>query len=298
MKSLEQAAKRWINDNAAGWAPTTASCIAREFEMHLFPALGNMGLCDITARDILIAVKRTESIAPSVARRIVQRLIIIFDVSIIYGDCEHNPARPVQTALKKRKSGAFKFLDEQHLPRFYQAIDATSPIDTPGVLAFWVIQHTALRRQEAVPGKWPEIDFAAKIWKIPACRMKNNKDHLVPLTDQMIVLLKKCRQGNNTEWIFPGNSNHISLNQPLYLIYKAGYRGKMTIHGARKVFSTIAHESGKWTIDSIELQLDHAIPGVRGIYNKARLLDERAKLMCWHSNKIDALRNLDQKKRG
>tara|TARA_R110002072_G_scaffold298960_2_gene473726 strand:- start:15509 stop:15676 length:168 start_codon:yes stop_codon:yes gene_type:complete len=54
----------------------------------------------------------------------------------------------------------------------------------------------------------------------------------------------------------------------------------------------MTHESGLWSIDSIELQLSHKIPGVRGIYNKAVLLDERKKLMEWHSEKIDTLRGI------
>ena len=66
----------------------------------------------------------------------------------------------------------------------------------------------------------------------------------------------------------------------------------MTIHGLRKVFSTHAHESGRWSVDAIELQLAHVIPGVRGVYNKAYLLDERRRLMIWYASEIQSWRRI------
>jgi integrase len=296
MKTLEEAAKAWWADNLSLWAPGTARYIGNEFEKYLFPIIGHMDLSEIKAKDILAMAKMAEPVAPTVARRIVQRLIIIFDLSIIYGDCEHNPARPVQAALNRRKVKPFAFIDDRHLPQFYSVIKAKNPTPNPAILAFWIIQHTALRRSEAIKAQWDEIDFDAKLWTVPACRMKNSVPHLVPLTKPVIKLLRQCKAGNKTAWLFPGEPDretgeysHISLWAPLCIIRAAGYQKEMTVHGARKVFSTAAHESGLWSVDSIELQLSHTIPGVRGVYNKATLLDERKKLMAWHSARIGML---------
>lgn len=61
----------------------------------------------------------------------------------------------------------------------------------------------------------------------------------------------------------------------------------MTVHGVRKIFSTVAHESDQFSIDAIELQLAHEITGVRGVYNRARYIEQRKNLVEWWANQVD-----------
>ena len=43
---------------------------------------------------------------------------------------------------------------------------------------------TAARTSEALKATWDEIDLDAKVWTIPAERMKSNKLHRVPLSEE------------------------------------------------------------------------------------------------------------------
>ena len=43
---------------------------------------------------------------------------------------------------------------------------------------------TAARSGEVLGACWSEIDFAAKVWTIPACRMKAGREHRIPLSDR------------------------------------------------------------------------------------------------------------------
>jgi integrase len=63
--------------------------------------------------------------------------------------------------------------------------------------------RTGVRISEAADTQWGEIDFDAKLWTIPAARMKMRKPHVVPLSRQAIELLDellKIRTGDN---VFP-----------------------------------------------------------------------------------------------
>jgi integrase len=67
-----------------------------------------------------------------------------------------------------------------------------------------------------------------------------------------------------------------------------GFRGRTTVHGFRRTFSTEANEHG-WPADHIELQLAHDEGNaVRAAYNAAQYLPGRRKLMEWWSGRLGA----------
>jgi integrase len=51
---------------------------------------------------------------------------------------------------------------------------------------------TGVRSGEALGAIWDEFDLEAKLWTIPAERMKAKRDHIVPLSDA--VLAVKARE--------------------------------------------------------------------------------------------------------
>ena len=50
---------------------------------------------------------------------------------------------------------------------------------------------TAGRTTEVINAVWHEINLEKEIWTIPAIRMKNNKEHVVPLTIRMIEIFSE-----------------------------------------------------------------------------------------------------------
>jgi integrase len=66
-----------------------------------------------------------------------------------------------------------------------------------------------------------------------------------------------------------------------------GYKARMTGHGFRQLFSTLANESGLWRPDVIEAALAHKeSDAVRLAYNKAAYLGERRRLMNWWCDEL------------
>ena len=70
--------------------------------------------------------------------------------------------------------------------------------------ALRIAPHVFLRPGELRQAKWAEIDFAGKVWRVPAERMKMKQEHLVPLSRQVIYLLQELRSvARGGEFLFP-----------------------------------------------------------------------------------------------
>jgi len=73
----------------------------------------------------------------------------------------------------------------------------------------------------------------------------------------------------------------VTNNGVLFALYRMGYKNRMTMHGFRHCFSTLANEHG-WNPDWFERQLAHEQKSqVRRAYNAAMYLDGRRQLMNW-----------------
>lgn len=64
--------------------------------------------------------------------------------------------------------------------------------DGIGARALEFLILTTARSGEVRGATWDEIDFDAKLWTVPAARMKANRTHRVPLSESAIRPLKSC----------------------------------------------------------------------------------------------------------
>jgi integrase len=159
-------------------------------------------------------------------------------------------------------------------------------------LALTLVVHTFVRTSELRFARWSEIEDlkgARPLWRIPADRMKMRRDHLVPLSPQVVGLLEQLRRlAGEAEFLLPAptRSRVISENTMLYALYRMGYHGRATVHGFRSTASTILNEH-EFNRDWIEIQLAHCAGDVRSIYNAAEWIAGRRDMMKWWSNFLD-----------
>ena len=189
-------------------------------------------------------------------------------------------------------------VSESELPTLLNAI-ATIPSDITR-LGVQLLSHLFLRPNEVLDGKWCEIDLDNRLWEIPKERMKKRRPHIVPLSNQTIAMLTELKAiTGNDEMLFPTRSmnptdRHARFRQALK---RKGYDGKQTLHGFRHIASTklnnYTDDSGKKFDERvIEFALSHLVRGVKGVYNKAEYLDDRAKLNQWYSDWLDSLKTV------
>jgi len=144
---------------------------------------------------------------------------------------------------------------------------------------------TINRPAEAAEARWEEVDMEAREWKIPASRMKMNRDHTVPLSDEALSILEIMKSlSGGREFIFP---SRIKPNQPMNSktvnasLKRAGFGGVLVSHGLRSIASTVLNEQSL-PPDVIEAALAHVDKNeVRRAYNRSDYLEQRRPMMQW-----------------
>ncbi|QAY95146.1 integrase [Methylovirgula ligni] len=137
---------------------------------------------------------------------------------------------------------------------------------------------TAVRTCESIGATWKEFDLDAKVWTIPADRMKAGKEHRVPLSDRTIVAIASLpREG---KYVFPGAKADKPLSNMAMLELLRGMRQGTTVHGFRSTFRDWAAERTAHPNHVVEMSLAHAIGDkVEAAYRRGELLEKRHRLM-------------------
>jgi integrase len=137
----------------------------------------------------------------------------------------------------------------------------------------WIIL-SACRNTEGRDARWSEVDEKAGLWSIPASRMKQSRDHVVPLSSQALALLARLPRSSSR--LFPGRKADTPLSPlPLYKLIPEG----VTLHGFRTSFAGWAFEGG-YPIPWIDLALAHIIGGqITRAYIRGTLVAERRPMM-------------------
>jgi integrase len=125
----------------------------------------------------------------------------------------------------------------------------------------------ACRPGELRHATWAEFDLDAAVWSIPEERMKMRRPHRIPLPVQAVAILKELHPVTGHlvgGLVFPGigrTTRPISETTLTGALRRIGYsNNEMVAHGFRSTFSTLANESGKWSVNAIEAALAHIEP--------------------------------------
>src|SRR5262249_11664570 len=120
---------------------------------------------------------------------------------------------------------------------------------------------TATRTGETLGATWNEVDMGAKLWTIPAGRMKAGKEHRGPLSDAALAVLQQMHDIGQSDSVFPGGRDRRPLSETslLMLLRRMGH-GDITAHGFRSTFRDWAAERTSFPREVAEMALAHAIP--------------------------------------
>jgi integrase len=168
-------------------------------------------------------------------------------------------------------------LDWRELPALWT--DLTQRADMAALL-LRLLFATTLRRDEARLGRWVEVDLPAKVWTVPAVRMKSGLPHRVPLSDAALDVLKALAARRRDDWLFPGANTGRPLGATAMREMLGLLRSGATTHGSTRAgFVGWATAHGV-SLDLREAALAHVIPDkVRAAYQREDLLNERAPIM-------------------
>ncbi|EJB1764052.1 tyrosine-type recombinase/integrase [Vibrio parahaemolyticus] len=287
---LRQTAEEWFEVKKHSVTEDYAHDIWRSLEMHIFPTLENVPVSKISAPRVIKILRPIEAKGSlETVKRLNQRLNEIMTYAVNTGKIYANPIQNIKAAFKKPKPQNMKTIPPSELPKLVQDIASASLNKTTRCLIEFQL-HTMTRPAEASNALWDEINWEEKLWVLPAEKMKMNREHIIPLSDYCLDLLKHVKNlGRNSRYIFASPStNKKPMNSQTVnaALKRMGYQGKLVSHGFRSLASTVLNEQGfDW--DVIETALAHVDKNqVRNAYNRATYIDRRRDMMNWWSNYI------------
>lgn len=292
---FRELAEDWYDRRVAeGLAPKTLRLMRDALDKDLLPPLGDIAITEVSRGDCTDAISDIEERgAWHIAKKARGWLNNMYSLAIAQGRCELNPASELRHVA--RKTPATKHhphLLEPELPAFMKALETSCSQFTTRV-AVRMVLLTASRPGMVRLAEWEEIDLDNALWSVDGIKMKMDRDHLVPLPRQLVSLLESLKELTGMgRYVFPGKKanpymSHQTINSSLRAI---GYKDKLVGHGARHTASTLLNDHG-WRDTYVEMQLAHKVGGVKGVYNKAKYLEQRTAMMQWYADYLDALRD-------
>ena len=301
--TFRDAAGQYIAAHAAGWTDAKVqSNWKATLETYAEPVIGALPAQAIDTLLVMRVLKQDVKgrdgkragllweARPETAGRVRQRIEAVLDWAKVrgYRDGE-NPARwkahldkLLPARGKVRKVGHHAALPHAEISAFVAALRQQEGT-AARALEFAIL--TAARTGEVIGARWDEIDVAAKLWTVPAERMKAHREHRVPLTARCIAILDEVEaikgQADTASFVFAGASREGSLsNMAFLMLLRRMGREDVTAYGFRCTFRDWAAERTSNPREVAELALAHTVGDeVEAAYRRGDLFEKRRRLM-------------------
>ena len=289
--TFEQAAHTLHQDLLPGWKnPKHGQQWINTMKDYVFPRLGGKFLHEIQPGDVAEVLKPIWLTKAETASRVKQRMHAVMAWGWAHGHCQSNPVDVVGHLLAQQpgktvRAKHFPAMPWRDIPKFVQQeLRATNRAEVTRTLLEFVIL-TACRSGEARGMTWNEVDWTAKIWTVPAGRMKAKLPHRVPLSSRALALLES-QKDQHDQLVFPSVRDRVELSDMALtsllrrLKAHSDSPGRFaTAHGFRSSFRDWCSENG-YSRDLAERSLAHTIKDkVEAAYHRTDLLEQRRPLM-------------------
>jgi len=138
---------------------------------------------------------------------------------------------------------------------------------------------TAARSGEVRNAVWSEFDITSKVWTIPAERMKANREHRVPLSEDALALLRALPRVAGTDLVFPSSRGKALSDMTLTSVIRRMHVDAVP-HGFRSTFRDWVSERTSYPREVAEMALAHKIANqVEAAYRRGDLFEKRIKMM-------------------
>jgi integrase len=259
-------------------------------EQYAYPIIGNKLPAEITLSDIKNILAPIWTTKTETASRVRMRIEAVLDYAAVHDNSDRrNPARwkgnldkllPAPHKIRKRVH--FAAAPYNDVPRIMSILRKKNSLSAY-CLRFIIL--TAARSGEARGAMWNEIDLETKTWSIPAIRMKADRDHIVPLCDEAVNILKTMQRWNvnSAHRVFQsergGLLSDVAINKTLHAIVS-----NVTVHGFRSSFRVWGAETTSISSTVLELALAHVNKNrVEAAYQRSDLFNQRRQLMKFWS---------------
>ena len=284
--TFNEASMRYIAAHEAGWKSAKhADQWRNTLETYAFPVIGKIAVSDIETSHVMRVLEPMWLTKTETASRVRGRIESVLDWATVRGFRKgDNPARwrgHIEHLLAARsdvqKTQHHSAMDYREVGAFMAQLRQQEGM---GARALEFAILCASRSGEVRGAEWSEIDLTAGVWTIPANRMKAEREHRVPLTDDALTLLKSLPRSDDTNLVFPSAKNKPLSDMTLTSVLRR-MSVPVTAHGFRSSFRDWAGETTAYPREVIEHALAHQLKDkAEAAYARGSLFDKRRRLMA------------------
>lgn len=205
MLTFEQAAERAIQTYASSWKSAKTSEVWHSaLSTYVYPRIGSIPINEVTSGDVYGVLSPVYGSKQSMASKLRTAINAIFAWAAAHDLVTHNPTLALRGAIKvKAQTTHRRSIPWQELPDALEKVDASGAMEATK-LCLRFLALTAVRSGEARGARWDEVDLEARVWTIPGERMKEGKEHRVPLSERVLAVLERARGcSGDSELVFP-----------------------------------------------------------------------------------------------
>ncbi|MYA33392.1 MAG: DUF4102 domain-containing protein [Gemmatimonadales bacterium] len=280
--SFAEAAARVLEQKQAGWrSEKHASDWMSSLHRYAFPRIGKVAVSEVTSADLLEILSPIWYTKAATARVVLQRVRSVLDWAVAMEFRTGNPCDQLRPVLgsQHRVIRHMRALPHREVASAIRAVRGSGRA-AAGPLAFEFLVLTVARWGEVRWAEWEEIDDDARVWTVPAARMKAKREHRVPLCPRALEILAWARTlDGHSPFVFSrGGAKPLSEKTLRRLLNK--HEVAAVPHGFRSSFRDWAAEKTDHPREVVEAALAHVVHNrVEAAYRRTDLFERRRHLM-------------------
>jgi integrase len=221
------------------------------------------------------------------ANRVQQMIVAILNVAVDRGWVVTNVARGIRR-VGGREQPRDRALDIGDLAMLWGVLGGSEKPATVAAIRFIIL--TAARKSEVLGLRWAEIDMEQAVWKLPAARSKNHRDHEIPLSVGATAILAAQQPYDSVtniqrygDLVFSGAARHLSV-VVARVCKLAMIEPHVTIHDLRRTSATLMAGLGTSRV-VLKAVLGHVDQDIAAVYDRHSYANEKREAV----NKLDSL---------
>lgn len=259
---------------------------------HVLPRVGKVAIrkLDRVVLDDKLVWPMHQEMAPRTIQKALQGLRQAFSLAAKQKRIEENPMatstfRDFYQGKLSPKPAALSRVDLAGLVKHLARVFNDDP--AKGMLPLMMLAH-GTRIAETLQTRWQHVSLNDRVWVIPEVNTKSRREHVLPLTPQVLALLKKYREAMpvsrlKSEWVFSVRGGARLVETSAHALMREVSGRQWTSHDLRKLMRSSLADIG---IDHMvgELLINHTLGVTTETYLTRDVMERRREaLERWHA---------------
>jgi integrase len=280
---VEKVAAQFLARHVKNLAAATRREAGRIFAKEILPAFRGRRLSEIKRPDVIEWLDAiVDRPAPIAANRALSWLKGLCNFAVERGVLDVSPIAAIKPPAVE--TARDRVLSDDELKAVWEAADALEPVYA-GFVELLIL--TGQRLREVSELRWAEIDLENRVWLLPRERAKNGVEHSIPLSDQVVGILKRLPRIAGSDFVFTLNGRNPIRGTDMVkrrIDRLAPPMPPWVLHDLRRTVASGMARLGV-NLPVIEKLLNHvsgSFAGIVGVYQRHSFADEkRAAMAAW-----------------